>query len=306
MIAFLFTALVIGVICYLWGYSQKKSEIEEINRSNLRKYRSEEEIARKELQELKNQKDEEEKKISHLRIDFQNTYDMREEALEKALKEREERRRNEITTKIKLLDNQLSEDYNNRKEEIEKELTKIQEELQKHYKARQAIIEEQIREEEKRSKLDFYRITLKQIEKEDIESLKAITPRLHNKEILSKLIWSTYYQKPYKDLVNRVVGTEKVCGIYKISNLQSGRAYIGQSTDIATRWANHLKTSLGIDACAHSQIHDALGAEGVDNFTFEVIEAVPREQLNEKEKYYINFYDTNHWGYNVTKGNGGN
>ena len=42
---------------------------------------------------------------------------------------------------------------------------------------------------------------------------------------------------------------------------------------------------------------------GIWNFSWELLEACPREQLNEKEKYYINLYQSQDFGYNSTKGN---
>ena len=43
---------------------------------------------------------------------------------------------------------------------------------------------------------------------------------------------------------------------------------------------------------------------GMWNFSWELIEQCPREQLNEKEKYYIDLYMTNDFGYNSNKGVG--
>ena len=42
---------------------------------------------------------------------------------------------------------------------------------------------------------------------------------------------------------------------------------------------------------------------GIWNFSWEVLEECPREQLDEKEKYYIDLYDAKNFGYNSTKGN---
>ena len=47
-----------------------------------------------------------------------------------------------------------------------------------------------------------------------------------------------------------------------------------------------------------------MSKEGPENFTFEILEEVPRQQLNEREKYYIGFYQTVKFGLNVLKGNG--
>ena len=44
--------------------------------------------------------------------------------------------------------------------------------------------------------------------------------------------------------------------------------------------------------------------DGVENFTFEIIEECDRSQLNEQEKFWINYFQSETFGYNSTKGNG--
>ena len=43
--------------------------------------------------------------------------------------------------------------------------------------------------------------------------------------------------------------------------------------------------------------------DGLENFTFELLEECPKEELNKKEAFYINLYESNDYGYNITKGN---
>ena len=92
-----------------------------------------------------------------------------------------------------------------------------------------------------------------------------------------------------------------ICGIYKITNLKTQESYIGKSTNIKTRWTNHIKTALGLDGMARTKIHSAMKEYGIDNFTFEVLEECTKENYSEKEKYWINFYETNIYGYNIKK-----
>ncbi len=77
-----------------------------------------------------------------------------------------------------------------------------------------------------------------------------------------------------------------ICGIYKIQNLINNKIYIGQSTDIKTRWYKH--------KCAQDDfyIHRALRKYGINNFSFDIIEECKKEELNKKEKYYINLYNS--------------
>jgi len=49
-----------------------------------------------------------------------------------------------------------------------------------------------------------------------LENLKI---SFHKPIVLSKLIWSQYYQKQVTELCDRVVSKKIVCGIYKITDL---------------------------------------------------------------------------------------
>lgn len=89
-------------------------------------------------------------------------------------------------------------------------------------------------------------------------------------------------------------------GIYKITNKINKKSYIGQSIHIEQRWQEHLYQST---KC--SLIKYALFKYGQENFTFEVIEECPQELLNEREQYWIKYYNTYEEGYNLTLGGGG-
>ena len=98
--------------------------------------------------------------------------------------------------------------------------------------------------------------------------------------------------------------SEKICGIYKITNLVNGKVYIGQSQDIYSRWKEHKYARNKRECFA---LYGAFKKYGLDNFSFEIVECCPFEQLNEKEIYYIAQYhsyvgDTKSNGYNMTKG----
>jgi hypothetical protein len=62
-----------------------------------------------------------------------------------------------------------------------------------------------------------------------LENLKV---SFHKPVVLSKLIWTQYFQKQMTDLCNRVFGKKQLCGIYKITNLITEECYIGQSVNI--------------------------------------------------------------------------
>ena len=89
-------------------------------------------------------------------------------------------------------------------------------------------------------------------------------------------------------------------GIYKITNQLNGHSYIGQSIHIEQRWEEHLYKSSGC-----SLLKYALYKYGKENFTFEVIEECTQFKLNEREIYWIKYYDTFNNGYNLTLGGSG-
>lgn len=219
-------------------------------------------------------------------------------------KEKEELAQKDLRARQK--EETLNQLYQQKLEQLELDFKVKQSELQSEIanlsSLRASLIEAQKREEELQQKQDFYRIVLSIDEQEDIDKLLRFSKECHNPQPLRKLIWSEFYLKPFGDLADRILGREKVCGIYKITNLLSKKFYIGQSVDVKTRWSNHIKASLGIDSIAHSKVHDAMAQDGVWNFTFELLEKCDKSMLNEREKYYIGFYQSNLYGYNLTKG----
>lgn len=90
-------------------------------------------------------------------------------------------------------------------------------------------------------------------------------------------------------------------GIYKYQNKINDKIYIGQSVNIERRYLQHIQDAknrpekgTGIDI--------AINKYGINNFTFEIIEECPVEQLNEREKFWIEYFDSYNNGYNRTIG----
>ena len=97
--------------------------------------------------------------------------------------------------------------------------------------------------------------------------------------------------------------TKFVIGIYKITNLINNKSYIGQSIDIHKRWKREINAANNINSHAYEYpLMRAFRKYGIDNFSFTIVEECDVEQLNEKEIYWINFYDTFFHGYNQTIG----
>lgn len=95
-------------------------------------------------------------------------------------------------------------------------------------------------------------------------------------------------------------------GIYKITNNINEKSYIGQSVNIAKRWVAHKAAINKKNEHTYDYpLYRAFRKYGVDNFSFEVLEECSHEQLDEKEKYWISYYNTLDNGYNQTYGGDG-
>lgn len=244
------------------------------------------------------------KKATDSAIDsFNKLTESMKEAQERELKICYENGLNEVKQKLQKADELLLLNHNQNKLKYDKEIQEIQKELESFKAARQSIIEEQKRQEEMETNRNFYMLQIGEFDKEDIKQLRTIEPRLHNKEVLNKLIFESYYRKPMTDMFGRLVGSKKPCGIYKITNIKNKKSYIGKSVEIVPkRWTEHIKTSLNIGSISRTKIHDAMKEYGIENFTFEILEECPKDKLSEREKYWIDFYETNTYGYNIKSG----
>lgn len=210
--------------------------------------------------------------------------------------------------------NAIEEDYKAKKQELDNGFATYQEQLQdqkskldnqiKEYEARQETIIEQFkRAEEIRQKQDFYRIKLNENDIEDVQELRRAATTLHNPTVLYKLIWENYYKNKFSELVGRVAPGGKKCGIYKITNLLNGKVYIGQTKQTFNdRWRSHVRRGLKAEPGTANKLYTAMWEDGVENFTFEILLECKPEELNAKEKYFIEFFKSQEWGYN---GNGG-
>ena len=115
-------------------------------------------------------------------------------------------------------------------------------------------------------------------------------------------MYDNYVSKPAKEMVKRVLEGRNPSGIYKITNIETQEIYIGKSTSVADRWINHVKSACGLDGVADSQFQRALKKYGVDSFTWELLEETSKDKLNNKEKYWIEFYNSKKYGYNERLG----
>lgn len=197
----------------------------------------------------------------------------------------------------------VEKDYDNALLLLELDKKSAEGELIKIKNSLTAGIEAQLREKEIAEKTNFYQLYISEDDLEDVEKLNKIKKNLHQPIILSKLIWTTYFQKQTTSLCNRVFGLNQKCGIYKITNITTGQCYIGQSVNIQDRIKQHCKCGLGIDASATNKLYKNMQDFGIWNFTFELLEECSKDQLNEKERTWIEVYQSDKYGLNSTKGN---
>ena len=92
--------------------------------------------------------------------------------------------------------------------------------------------------------------------------------------------------------------------IYEVLNNLNQKRYIGQTTSPTRRFREHKR--LGGSEEKEKILYRAIAKYGVENFSFNIIEG-PLKNYNEREKYWIKFYNTyvgwmDSWGYNMTEG----
>ena len=156
-------------------------------------------------------------------------------------------------------------------------------------------------EKDKQAKL-FYTIQLPDEYQEDIEFLlTTVAAKVQHPDIISKLVWAEYV-KPNLDETFKRIDIHPEPGIYKLTSLENGKCYIGKSTNVKTRIADHFKSAIGIKSIADQAVHHAILKEGFWNWQIEIITYCDKDKLSELEKYYIEFFKAQEFGYNKNAG----
>ena len=198
---------------------------------------------------------------------------------------------------------QLQKQLKEQEDELKSQIEIIKSELEEERNKRAAINEELRKQEEKEKYNEIHSVNLTDNEKEDIHFLLSLEERLHNKQALYKLVWSTYLQQAYKNTFHNILGNRDPRNvIYCIENINTGKKYIGKtSAEVSKRWTEHIKTSLNIGTIKSTNIHKALYNHW-DEFIFYILAETEKEKLSEMEKYYISFYESDKYGYNIKAG----
>lgn len=155
------------------------------------------------------------------------------------------------------------------------------------------------RAEELKNQQDYYRIQLSAADLHEIELLREVEPYLRDKEPLNKVIWKCYYEKPTTDMIGRVVGSGIHTGIYKLTEIATGKCYVGQAANIADRWKQHIKRGVGADTPTRNKLYPAMIAAGPENFTFEIVEECDRTLLDEREDFWQDYFKAKEFGYSI-------
>lgn len=260
-----------------------------------------------------NQKKDWEDQLFNIKEEYLNKKKAIEKSIEeqyqnsqKDLVERLSNKQTEIENEVHKLEakyNLTIQDYKNKMfdiqckfEEEEKALTQRVEEKKNEINI---LIEQFKKDEEARKEADFYRIPISSAAKNDIDKLKGVAAQLNNPLILNKLIWKEYYENGFNAMCGRVLGDmANKSGIYKITHVESQKCYIGQTVNFKNRFRQHCKRGVRADSITNNRLYDAMWEEGLENFTFQVVEVCDKDKLTEREKFHIESFNAKDWGYN--------
>jgi len=93
--------------------------------------------------------------------------------------------------------------------------------------------------------------------------------------------------------------------IYKVTNIQNNKCYVGKTKNFKQRQKSHEKNSI---KGSHNYFRNALATYGLHNFRWEILGyCESKEELNMAEIICIEFFQSNNsiYGYNKTKGGDG-
>ena len=293
----------VGVVMYLRGRAHTKQTIQQIELKY--KERIEEDIKqnKKELEDAVRQRQYEQERAREAWDNTEQLLRSEQERLAAEISKQKEveriklthemgKRREELETLYNTKNADLERDFITKQAELNSEIEAIQYDLGQ-FKAKQDAVNAAIlRQKELDEKEDFYSILVSENDKEDIQVLQSMDLRLHNRDVIPKLIWDLFIRRPCQEMAKRVTGGRKISGIYKITSKKTGEAYVGKTTDITTRWSNHCKTAVGLEGAARTTLHNRLSKDGLWNYTWEILEEVDKDNLAAREAFYIDLYST--------------
>ena len=179
-------------------------------------------------------------------------------------------------------------------EEIELKKKELQVYQDKVAAANEAFRLQQLTEKE----WEAHHLMLTDHQKSVIEKLLVIGEDFPEvKESLRKIIWSDFLLKSLNEMIKRQFGADSPSNIIYCIQDENGK-YIGKTAQTARkRWEEHIKTSLEIGKTPQ-KIHRAL-YKNWDKFSFSVLDKCSATELVDREKYWIEFYGSKDYGYNM-------
>lgn len=299
-ITYIIVSLLSGLICFFLGWKvaihpdivSNKQAIEEQRRLKIENNTEKERLNTLKLEQkhVKEQYQEMRQHINDIEKDAEKIYENKTAQLEKEYQQK--------TTELSKRAKELANQY-------EIDLQKTQEALKSLQATKAAAIEAARKEKLINRKQEDFCLRIPIEEQNDVSILKSVRNRITKPRAVSMVIWSQYYQPVAKKIFPQILGSEDKCGIYKITNQETGECYIGQAKDIRKRWNEHAKCGLSIDTPQGNKLYKAMQEYGLEYFSFELLEECSPEKLNEKEKYFISLYSADTLGYNSTSGNKG-
>ena len=253
------------------------------------------------IKEAENRLSSIEEKIQQKEQQFNQKYNFEEQAIQSRLKDYESIKRQSIDQQLefkRMECQKQKEQYEYQLDSLRQEVQAAAASLQTLKQTRKAAYQSLLRQKEIKNKIDDYRLVPSNVELSDIKKLEKVKMELAKPRILSMLIWQTYWQPLAKVRFPVILKDKTKMGIYKITNIETNECYIGQAVDIYKRWNQHCKAGLGIDTPPGNKLYKAIQEYGLQNFTFEILLECNRDELNEKEKYFISLYQADTYGYN--------
>lgn len=235
----------------------------------------------------------------------QNAQENYEHEMERLSKNLQQRREDINKTYLSLLED-AKEDFKEQTSKLYSKLGSLRQEtdelknqLEDERSKVSTAVEAAKRAQQKEEDDSFYRLKLSLSDQVEIKRLREILPYFRDNLPLNKVIYKCYYEKPYTDLVGRVIGQGQHTGIYKITNIKNQMCYVGQAVNIAERWRQHIKRGTGAEVATRNKLYPAMYEIGPENFTFEILEECTVDKLNEREQYWQEFYHAKDWGYSI-------
>ena len=310
-------SIIILALRNIKSLTKQIEKLENLEKEELKKYFKEEtnefEIRRAELKgelsKIQCVLAEKESRYEEINQDLEVYREGRLKEIDSAGAEYEERQRLIIDNAVEDYRNLKSRDFENFLTNLREKIDLANEEYEtlKKYleeeRSKRAAVNEQIRQARAlEEQEDFYRIQLDPNDKDDVEILRSVAPRLRHPEAINKVIWTGYYQKPLAELRKRLLPNGDVSCVYMATRMKTGEVYVGQTTSFDKRLQEHTRSALGIGTLASSTLHRKMAEDGPEHFLWSILEEVPKDKLRERESYYIDFYDSKTYGLNSISG----